>query len=72
MAKFNLCKKKVTNNNLRIIAKPHAYFQTLNKTPVKFRKNQYKSVEGVAPTRYPLSIYIVIDNAPKMAKFNLR
>ena len=43
----------------------------MTKTPVKFRKNQYKTV-GVAPTRYPLSIHIVIDNAGKMAKFNLR
>ena len=41
------------------------------KTPVKFQKNQYKTV-GVEPTRYPLSIHIVIDNAPKKAKFNLQ
>ena len=40
--------------------------------PVKFQKNLYKTVRGVAPTRYPLSIHIVIDNARKMAKFNLR
>ena len=42
------------------------------KTPVKLQKNRYKTVGGVAPTRYPLSIHIVIDNARKIAKFNLR
>ena len=40
------------------ILKPHAYLQTMTKTPVKFQKNQYKTVGGVAPTRYPLSIHI--------------
>ena len=58
--------------NLRIISKQHAYLQTMTKTHVKFRKNRYKTVGGVTPTRYPLSINIVIDNARKMAKFNLR
>ena len=50
---------------------PHANLQTMNKTPVKFRKNRYKTVGGVAPTRYPLSIHFVIDNAGKMAEVNL-
>ena len=40
----------------------------MNKTPVNFRKNRYKTVGGLAPTRYPPSIHIVIDNAKKMAK----
>ena len=71
MAKFNF-QKKVTKNNLRIISKPHAYLQTMTKTSVKFQKNWYKTVGGVAPTRYPLSIHFVIDNAGKMAKFILR
>ena len=44
----------------------------MTKTPVKFQKNRYKTVVGVAPTRYPLSIHIAIDNARKMAKFNLQ
>ena len=70
MAKFNL--QKSYKNNLMIISKLHAYIQTMIKTQVKFRNNQYKPVEGVAPTRYPLSIHVVIDNARKMAKFNLR
>ena len=47
---------------------PHT--QSMTKTPVKIRKNRYKTVGRVAPTR-PLSIYIVIDNDGKMAKFNL-
>ena len=44
----------------------------MTKTPVKFQKNWYKTVGGVAPTMYSLSIHIVIDHAGKMAKFNLR
>ena len=67
---FNMQKSK--KDNLRIISKPHAYFQTMTKIPVKIRKNRYKTVGGVAPTRYHLSIHIVIDNARKMAEFNLR
>ena len=34
-------------------------------TPVKFQKNLYKIVGGVAPTWYLLSIHFVIDNAEK-------
>ena len=71
MTKFNL-QKKVTKNNLRLISKPYAYLETMTKTPVKFPKNWYKTVGGVAPTRYPLSIHFVIDNAQKTAKINLR
>ena len=51
--------------------KPHAYFQTMIKTPMKFRKNRYKTVGEVVPTTYPLSIHFDIDNAGEMAKFNL-
>ena len=47
---------KVTKSNLRIISKPHARLQTMTKTPVKFQKNQHKTVGGDACTRYPLSI----------------
>ena len=49
MAKFNLRKKR---QKMRIISKPHVYLQTMTKTPVKFQKNWYKTVEGVAPARY--------------------
>ena len=71
MAKLNFS-LKVTKNNLRIISKPHAYLQTINKTLLKFQKNQYKTVGGVASTRYPLSLHIVKENAWKMAKFNFQ
>ena len=69
MAKFKLWKK--WQKNQRLYPKTHAYFQTMAETPVKFQKNRYKTV-GVVPTRYPLSIHFVIDNARKMAKFNLQ
>ena len=36
--------------------KTHALFQTTTKSPVKFQKNRYKILGGVAHTRYPLSI----------------
>ena len=39
---------------------------------MKFQKLPYKTVGEVAPTRYPLFIHIVIDNAWKMAKYNLQ
>ena len=64
--------RKSDKNNLRIISKPHAYFQTMYKTPVKFQKNQFKTVGGDAHTRYPLSIHFDSKNARKMAKFNLQ
>ena len=70
MAKSNV--QKSDKNNLRIISKPHTNFQTMTKPPAKFQKNRYKTVGGVAPTRDPLSIHIVMDNARKMAKFNLQ
>ena len=69
MANLNLWKK--WQKNLRTIAKPHAYLQTMNKTPMKFWKNLHKTVGGVAHTRYPLSIHFDSKNAEKMTKFNL-
>ena len=59
--KFKL--QKVTKYNLRIISKPHARLQTVTKTPVKFQKNQHKTVGGVVHTRYPLSIHFNGKNA---------
>ena len=50
-------------NNLRIISKPHAYLQTMSKTPVKFKKNRHKTIGGVEHTRYPLSIHFDSKNA---------
>ena len=58
--------------NLRIISKPHAHFQSMMKTSVKFQKNRNKTVGGVAHTRYPLSIHFHYQNARKMTKFKLQ
>ena len=41
-------------------------------TLVKFRKNWYKTVGGISPTMYNLSIHFVIYNGGKMVKFNMR
>ena len=56
---------KSNKHNLRIISKPHAYVQTMSKTPLKFQKNRYKTVglgakikknRSVAPPRKKNSI----------------
>ena len=57
--------------NQRIISKSHARLQTMTKTPVKFQKNQHKTVGGVAHTRYPISIHFNGKNARKKTEFNL-
>ena len=54
---------KSDKNNLRIISKPHAYLQTMSKTPVKFQRNRHKTIGGVEHTRYPLSIHFGSKNA---------
>ena len=54
--------EKVIKNNLRIISEPHARLQTMTNRPVKFQKNQHKTVGGVAHTRYPLSIHFIGKN----------
>ena len=46
--------EKLTKIKLRIISKPHAYLQTMTKTPIKFQKDRHKTVGGVAHTRYLL------------------
>ena len=61
----------IKKNNQGIISKPHAYLQTMTKTPVKFQKKQYKTIGGVGHTRHQLSIPSIIDTARKMMKFNL-
>ena len=52
--------EKVIKNNLRIISKPHAYLQTMSKTPVKFQKNQYKTVgaDATQGTHYPFTLIV--------------
>ena len=48
-------------NNLRILKKQYAYFQTILKAPVKFEKDWPKTVGGVAGRRYILLyIYVVL------------
>ena len=44
--------KKVTKNKLTIISKPHAHPHTMTKTHVKFQKERYQTVRGVALTRH--------------------
>ena len=39
--------------NLTIISKPHAHFHTMKKSYAKFQYDRYKTVRGVALTRYP-------------------
>ena len=51
--------EKVTKINARIISKPRAHLQTMEKTCAKFEKDWYKIVWGVALTRYRLSIHEV-------------
>ena len=46
--------EKVIKNNFRILKNPHAYLQTILKTPVKFQKDWTKTVGGVKGTRYLL------------------
>ena len=57
MAKFKL-QKKVTNINLRIISKPHAYLQSMVIISVKFQENRNKTVGGVAHTRYMHGLFL--------------
>ena len=41
----------------RIIPKPQTHLHSIQKTSAKFQNNWRKTVRGVVPTRYPLSIY---------------
>ena len=48
--------EKVIKNYFRILKKPHAYLQTILKTPVKFQKDRTETVGGVKGTKYPLKL----------------
>lgn len=52
---------KSDKNNLSMISKPHAYLQTMTKTPEKIlifvKWNWHKTVGVVAHIRYPQSIH---------------
>ena len=62
-AKFKL--QKSDRNNFRITSISYAHFQTMKKTPVKFKKDSGKIVGGVAFTRYLVSIYALVEVEPK-------
>ena len=59
----------MTKINSRIIFKPHAHLQIMEKTCAKFKKARYKIVWRVALTRYPLSIHFHRIWGQKMTKF---
>ena len=52
-------------NYFRILKKPHAYLQTILKTPVKFQKDRTETVGGVKGTKYPLKTR---NHAPRKTK----
>ena len=52
----------MTKINSKIISKPQALLQTLEKICAKFQKDRYKIVWGVAITRYLLSIHLRSEN----------
>ena len=43
----------------------------LDKTPTKFKKDPAKIVGGVAFTRYPVSIYALVEVDPNLTKSKL-
>ena len=59
----------MTKINSKIISKPHAQLQTMEKTCAKFQKDWYKIVWRVALTRYPLYIHFHRIWGQKMTKF---
>ena len=52
-------------NNFKILKKTHASLQTILKAPVKFQKDQLKTVVGVTGTRYLLPIRFCSIRTPK-------
>ena len=63
---------KEKKNDLMIISKPHAYLQTMTKSPVKTEEDWYKTAGGVAHTRYLLYIHFNSIEDWKMTKFKMR
>ena len=64
--------EKVIKNYFRILKKTHAYLQAILKTPVKFQKNQPKTVGGVKGTRYLLPIHFCSIRTQKKSKLKMR
>ena len=56
-------------NYFRILKKPHAYLQTILKTPVKFQKDRTETVGGVKGTKYPQKIR---NHAPRTTRHTPR
>ena len=52
-----------------IIPKPYAYLHSMQKTSAMFQNNRWKTVRGVEPTRYPLSIHFDSISYRKKTKF---
>ena len=50
--------KKCIKKKRRIISKPHAHLHSMQKTSEKFQNNLWKTVRGVAPTRYPVYFHL--------------
>ena len=67
MSKLKM-QKNVTKFNFRILKKPHAYLQTMVKTPVKFQKDWPKTVGEVAGTRCILTMHCCSIKALKYNK----
>ena len=61
--------RKHEKNNQSIIPKPHAHLHSMLKTSAMFQNNWWKTVRGVAPTRYPLSIHFDSISYRKKTKF---
>ena len=48
--------QKSDKNKLTVLLMPQVHLQTIKKEPVKFQSDQYKTVGGVALTRYLPSV----------------
>ena len=70
MSKLKMC--KIIKNNFRILKKPHAYLQTIFKAPIKFQKDQLKTVVGVKGTRYLFPIRFCSIRTQKRSKLKMR
>ena len=49
--------EKVRKNNQSSIPNPHGHLHFMQKTSAKFQNNRWKTVRGIEPTRYSLSIH---------------
>ena len=59
-------------NNFRILKKQYAYFPTILKAHVKFRKDWPKTVGGVAGRRYILPIHFCSIRAQRKSKLKMQ